>query len=164
MWWNQAVPNGWRTLTLVTLHLFRLNIICTWYPHGSNLCYKEPNGPMNAFTVYFETCVNSPWSPLRSIVMSPNTWPSPGWSHGSLPSPSLPKQPKLARLQSFSNQTDYKRQKNSYKKKKETKSNEMTSNGIKLYCLICILCKFWVQYAVDGSVFSGSWMETYVFE
>lgn len=42
----------------------------------------------------WDSCVNSPWSPWRSIVMYPNTWPSPGWWRGSLLSLSLPKEPK----------------------------------------------------------------------
>lgn len=121
---------------------------------------------MNAFTGYFETCV---WT-HHDLHWGPS-WCPPIHGHplvdhmGHCPHRLYQNSPNwLGYKVSATDRQITNNRKNSYRKKKETRSNEMTRNGIKEHCLICTLCKFWVQYRVDGSVFNGrSWRHMFVY-
>lgn len=120
---------------------------------------------MNAFTGYFETCV---WT-HHDLHWGPS-WCPPIHGHplvdhmGHCPHRLYQNSPNwLGYKVSATDRQITNNRKNSYRKKKETRSNEMTRNGIKEHCLICTLCKFWVQYRVDGSVFNGrSWRHMFL--
>lgn len=66
-----------------------VSLIDCWFLGLLKIDNTTPDFLMNHSLIFSD---NSPWSPWTSILTSPSTWPSPGWSHGSSPSPSLQEQ------------------------------------------------------------------------